>query len=77
MKKILTIFSILLLTAGVVNANPVHSPLLPKGPAPIPKIAPYPPRPVVVQQPVYNMAYGNGYPSVTFSIWKLDVTLGL
>lgn len=78
MKKILTILTIMILTTGVVNANPIHSPMH-KSPAPYHRVF-HKPQPIVYQQPVcipvYN-SYGYNSPSLTFSVGNVDVTLGL
>ena len=80
MKKILTVLCLLVLSAGIANANPMHSQPPHKSPIPQHRVAPPPPQPIVYQQPVYNSMYnGYGYnsPSITFSLGKVDVTLGL
>ena len=79
MKKFLTILCLLVLTTGVANANPMHkAPHM--APAPLHRVAPKPPQPIVYQQPVYiptYNCYGYNTPSVTFSLGNIDVTLGL
>ena len=82
MKKILALLCLLIISTGLVNANPIHTPKCHKNPVPQQRMAP-PPQPVVFRTPVYVPAYNNGYnygynsPSLTFSVGNVDVTLGL
>ncbi len=79
MKKILTVICILMITGGIVNAQPMKAPMnhqkpIVAKPLPMPKPVPVAYK-TPVQVPPYNY-YGNT-PSVTFSVGNIDVTLGL
>ena len=82
MKNILTVLSLLVISTGVVNAQPFNGPQNHhKMPAPQHKIAPMPkPQPIVYQVPVQIPTYSNNYgnsPYVNFSLGNVDVTVGI
>ena len=81
MKKTLAILGLLILSSGIVNAQPLYAPHNHKTPAPQHRVAPQPkPMPVVYQVPVMIPNYSNSYnnsPYVTFSLGNVDVTVGI
>lgn len=81
MKKILTILCLLVLSAGVANAQPMNAPHHIKAPAqhkihPAPKPVPVIYQVPIQQTPVYSNYYNNS-PYVTFSLGNVDVTVGI